>query len=199
MEICGGIASGKTTLAALIETSGIRAVFEDFKANPFWEAFYADPVSYAFETEITFLLQHYHVVKRAALSKRTFVCDFSLVLDRAYVDVTVNPTKRKTVLAVFDEVQRELGQPSLLIYLRCSGETELARIRQRARPTENSISIEYLKALNDAVEHHVEAVAPTVRVVRIDSDRENFATDEHTRMGVVRTIRKELSQECERL
>ena len=33
--------------------------------NPFWEAFYTDPSAYTFETEITFLLQHYHFAKVA--------------------------------------------------------------------------------------------------------------------------------------
>jgi len=196
IEVCGGIGSGKTTIAALLAKYSVApALFENFHANPFWEAFYTDPARYAFETEVTFLLQHYHAVKRAAESSRLFVCDFSFVLDRAYVDVTLRDAKRDAFLAVFDEVQRELDTPSLLVHLRCSAETELARIQQRARASESSISTEYLQSLNDAVERHVEAVSPTVRVVRLDSDRQNFATDEPTRRNVVTTLRTELSGE----
>ena len=191
VEICGGIASGKTTLASVLNGCGFDAVFEDFRANPFWEAFYADPASYAFETEVTFLLQHYHGVKKTAESSRLFVCDFSFVLDRAYVDVTLRDAKRRTFLTVFDEVHRELGKPGLLLHLRCSAETELARIRQRARATERSISIEYLDSLNDAVERYANAAAATVRTLCIDSDRQNFATDELTRRDVAKMVRAE--------
>jgi deoxyadenosine/deoxycytidine kinase len=46
IEICGGIASGKTTLAVLMQRSGYSAVFENFTLNPFIENFYSDPVFY---------------------------------------------------------------------------------------------------------------------------------------------------------
>lgn len=65
IEICGGIASGKTTLAKLLEENGIgKAIYENFEKNPFWEAFYKNPSKYAFETEIAFTLQHYHEIKK---------------------------------------------------------------------------------------------------------------------------------------
>ena len=68
IEICGGIASGKTTLANLLARSNIDPILEDFQTNLFWRAFYADPAGTAFETEITFLLQHYHQIKTARKS-----------------------------------------------------------------------------------------------------------------------------------
>ena len=65
IEICGGIASGKTSLAKLLEEHTIGTViYEDFKVNPFWEAFYNNPGEYIFETELTFTLQHYHEIKK---------------------------------------------------------------------------------------------------------------------------------------
>ena len=52
IEICGGIASGKTTLASLMKKLKVEVLFEDFKTNPFWKAFYVYPGKYIFETEI---------------------------------------------------------------------------------------------------------------------------------------------------
>jgi deoxyguanosine kinase len=138
-------------------------------------------------------LQHYHAIKKAAEGNRLFVCDFSFMLDRAYVDVTLRDPKRSTFLTVFDEVQREIGAPGLLVHLRCSAETELARIRQRARAAERSISIEYLQALNDAVERHASAAARAVHTLCVDSDRQNFATDEITRRDIASLVSAELS------
>ena len=60
VEVCGGIASGKTTFASLMTRIDLIPIFEDFKKNPFWEAFYCNPGKYIFETEISFILLHYH-------------------------------------------------------------------------------------------------------------------------------------------
>ena len=65
VEVCGGIASGKTTFAALMTNIGLIPVLEDFKKSPFWEAFYRNPGEYIFETEISFILLHYHQIKKA--------------------------------------------------------------------------------------------------------------------------------------
>ena len=42
LEIIGNIASGKTTLACLLEDR-FKGTFENFKENPFWESFYETP------------------------------------------------------------------------------------------------------------------------------------------------------------
>ena len=54
IEICGGIASGKTTLGGALDGKETLCCFEKFEANPFWSAFYNDPAENAFEAEITF-------------------------------------------------------------------------------------------------------------------------------------------------
>src|SRR5262245_59019820 len=90
IEIAGGIASGKTTLARLLGQSGrIKAVHEQFRKNPFFEAFYRDPAGTAFETELTFLLQHYHLQRKAMRLDGSYCVDFSAVLDHAYACVTL--------------------------------------------------------------------------------------------------------------
>jgi deoxyadenosine/deoxycytidine kinase len=63
IQICGRIASGKTTLAKLFRNKDIHLVLEDFQTNPFWKAFYDNPIQYAFEAKITFLFQDYHQIK----------------------------------------------------------------------------------------------------------------------------------------
>ena len=177
IEISGGIASGKTTLAGLFEDERAVTLFEDFKANPFWEQFYADPKRFAFETEVTFLLQHYNQIKAACGLKEPIVCDFSFLLDPAYVDVTLPEDERRVFLTVFEEVQRQLGPPALYVLLECSPEEEFRRIKARGRGTEKSIEIKYLAGLNDALARHIELAESSSRVLRIDSEHRNFAKD----------------------
>ena len=58
IEIAGVIATGKTTLAHLVQPQ--NTIFEDFKNNTFLSAFYEDPVKYAFETEFfRFIVLYY--------------------------------------------------------------------------------------------------------------------------------------------
>ena len=59
IEICGGIASGKTTLASILKQLDYNVVFERFMDNPFLNEFYTSNGSdNTFETEMVFLLLH---------------------------------------------------------------------------------------------------------------------------------------------
>ena len=188
IEISGGIASGKTTLAGLFESENAIPILEDFKANPFWEQFYADPERFAFEAEVTFLLQHYNQIKAALGSKEPIVCDFCFLLDRAYVDVTLPEEERQVFLTVFEEVKRQLEPPVLYVLLECSSEEELRRIKARGRETERSVEIEYLASVNSALARHVEMAESSSRVLRIDSEHRNFAKDTVCQAEVVAEI-----------
>lgn len=188
IEICGGIASGKTTLATLLKRAGIEAILENFQTNPFWEAFYRDSTAHAFETEVSFLLQHYHQIKTACAEEKIFACDFSLFLDLAYASVTLQGSQLKTFLAVHEEVSREVGPPVLLVYLQCGATTELERIRSRGRAVEKTITLEYLARLNDAVALQVANVHKRIRVLTIDSEHRNFVDDQKTQQELIDAV-----------
>jgi len=180
IEICGGIASGKTTFASLMKKLNIGILFEDFKTNPFWKAFYTNPGKYIFETEIAFTLLHYHQIKKRIEEQNDIiVCDFSFVLDLAYAKMGLEGSKLKAFESVYSEIHRELGAPSLLIHLKCDANTELERIRRRGRKEENSINLEFLAALNKAVEDEVLKVREKWAVLTIDSSLKDFANDEN--------------------
>ena len=188
VEICGGIASGKTTLATVLISSDFETVFEDFRSNPFWKLFYADPARYAFETEVTFLLQHYNHIKIATDHGGLFACDFSFLLDLGYADVNLSGGQYETFLAVYQEVQRSLPKPALVVRLRCGADEELARIRGRKRPEEHAIDTEYLAAINAAVERRVAELEDEIPILEIDSERNDFASDPTTQARVTREI-----------
>lgn len=167
-------------------------VFESFHDNPFWSSFYESPHEYAFETEVTFLLQHYSEIKAHAHQPKLLVCDFSLVLDRAYADVNLSGGRLAAFDAVYEQVVRELAVPLLLVHLRCGPNEELARIRSRARIEEAALQLDYLNALNVAVERRVKDMGHEVSVLEIDSEINDFAQDSKTIARVVDLIRKAL-------
>src|SRR5258708_34419241 len=88
IEVCGVIASGKTSVATALQDM-IHAEFEEFSKNPFFEAFYQDPSRNAFETELTFALQHYHQIKVSASDVPAVCFDFSPELDLAYANLNL--------------------------------------------------------------------------------------------------------------
>ncbi|SDY36184.1 deoxynucleoside kinase [Nitrosomonas sp. Nm33] len=198
IEICGGIASGKTTLANLLASLNIKPILENFQINPFWKAFYADPIGTAFETEITFLLQHYHQIKLAGKSESKIVSDFAMYLDLAYAHVTLQEDKRETFLSVYREVEKELGVPALLIHLKCDPETELKRIRERGRDVENLITIEYLQQINTQLEKILIEKANPHKLFVINSGLLDFAHDEDVKQSVLNKINTSFSLELPR-
>ena len=194
IEICGGIASGKTTFATLMKRIDVKPIYENFKENPFWRAFYLNPGDYIFETEITFLLQHYHQIQKAQLNKKSIMCcDFSLSIDIAYAKMGLKGSKLKTFLSVYNEVIKEIQPPWLLIYLKCDAEAELERIRNRCRSEENLISHEFLDSLNQAIEKQVEYVAKSTKVITIDSAKKNFVDNEYVKKEIINIVTEVLS------
>jgi deoxyadenosine/deoxycytidine kinase len=192
IEICGGIASGKTTFAALLPKLNISLIFENFHANPFFHAFYADPVNTAFETEVTFLLQHYHEIKVASKLGKLFVCDFSLFLDRAYAKVTLSEDKREAFLAVYREVVRDVLAPSLIVYLKCDPVIELDRIRHRGREAERGITLSYLEQINIQLEQVLAEPLINDEIITIDSGLVDFAHDEAVKREILNQIGQKL-------
>jgi deoxyguanosine kinase len=179
IEICGGLASGKTTFAKLMRKVGLKPILENFKKVPSWEAFYTNPGKFIFETELTFTLLHYHQIKRRIEEgSDVMLCDFSFVLDLAYAKIGLDGSKLKTFENVHSEINKELGSPSLLVPLKCDANTELERIRRRGRKEEASINLDFLEALNQAVENEVLNIQGQYQMVTIDSGIKDFANDE---------------------
>jgi deoxyadenosine/deoxycytidine kinase len=175
----------------------LSPILEDFQTNPFWQAFYADPAGTAFETEITFLLQHYHAIKLARRSQCDFVCDFSLVLDLAYAHATLSEGRREVFQRVLQEIRVEIPPPDLLIHLICEPDVELARIRRRGREVENAIAVDYLAELNRALQAQVQA-SGIKNVLVIDSAAQNFADDEAVRAAVSAEVAERVGIEAPR-
>ena len=188
IEICGGIASGKTSFASLLTRIGFDSIYESFSTNPFWDAFYSDPAKYAFETEITFTLQHYHQIKNQAFTGNQAVCDYSFLLDIAYAEMGLNGSQLAAFRSVYEEIKKELPPPSLVIHLQCDPEIELARIRARGRDVEKNITVEFLRSLNAALTEQVDKAKNHVPILTIDSTCNNFVDDDSVKSEMLQLV-----------
>jgi deoxyguanosine kinase len=188
IEICGGVASGKTTLCHLLSRNGLPSEFERFSDNPFWALFYQDPSSHAFETEVTFILQHYSQIKTSVLVPSTVAFDYSLLQDKAYARVNLDGGRLEAFEAVYGYITEEIPTPVLIIHLQCAPEEELRRIRDRARNEEKTIELPYLDALNRAIARAVDEARASIRILEIDSAALDFAHNHETQSRVVSDI-----------
>tara|TARA_B100000614_G_scaffold203846_1_gene185407 strand:+ start:1228 stop:1824 length:597 start_codon:yes stop_codon:yes gene_type:complete len=175
--VCGNIASGKSTIVSLFDKQKSNIVYENFRGILFLESFYQNPDKYSFETELSFLLQHYFFIKKAIKKYSFSIFDFSIILDRAYAEVTLSQKRKKLFQLVADDLEQEIGLPEKIIFLYCPEEILINRIKNRNREIEKSISIDYLTVLNQSIENQINLVKDKIEVVRIDSNQIDFATN----------------------
>ena len=192
IEICSVIASGKSTIAVLLQEIGFTPVLEKFDINPFLQQFYEKPEDHALETEIAFLLQHYNHIKRAKKENKSFACDFSLLLDLVFSDVTLTDKEQKVFMAVYNEVSSQVSNPDVLIHLRCDPEILLQRIQKRGREIEKTITIDYLQQLDNALSKRIDNIKNTVKIISIDSEKYNFAENDNDRKYVLSLLRNSI-------
>lgn len=194
-EVLGGIASGKTTLASVLAKQDAALLVENFASNPFFELFYANPSRYAFEAELTYMLQHYSSIANAeVVDDQPLVADFSMALDLAYARVTLGADDLAVFETVFDHALAKIGLPDVLVKLDCPPEIELARIRNRARPAEQGVTLDYLSRLNQSVEQVLlDWRFEGLEVLRIDSHMLDFRPEGRDRDAVVSRVLNALS------
>jgi deoxyadenosine/deoxycytidine kinase len=192
IEIAGAIASGKTTLATILGQAGIAPILEDFDANPFWRAFNLDRQAHAFETETTFLLQHYHDIKLASGTGLPIVCDFSPLLDLAYANVTLTNVERGLFFPLVQHVQKVIGPPALVIQVQCRPAAAIERIRLRGRAAEMTITPKYLESVSGQLAEILAKTQPGQAFMVIDTERENIVGDGEVRRKIIERIRGHL-------
>lgn len=171
IEICGGIAAGKSTLAKLLELNGYTAIFERFEDNPFLKEFYQNvEQDNTFETEMVFALLHYNQIKQ--MQKRDLiVSDYSMLQDYCYALQNLNEHEKKMFINMYEYLSGLLIPVNLIIYLKCGVDCLQNRIRERKRDMESTISREYLQQHIDVLEKELEKEE---NVLVIDSEKYDF-------------------------
>jgi deoxyguanosine kinase len=150
----GPIGVGKTSLALrLAERLKAETLLEEPEANPFLERFYRDSARYAFPTQLAFLfrrIDQLHALAKRDVFDRIFVADFLLEKDALFASLTLADDELALYQQIFANLSVQAPVPDLVIYLDASPTSLLARIAQRGRPMEVSISEAYLEQLCEA-------------------------------------------------
>lgn len=174
IELCGGIASGKSTFASVAQNylANSIAVYEQISDNCFLTDFYLDPKYYAFETEIAFLLQHMHQIKVAQKTSNVLICDYSLEQDYAYGESNLVGGALNAFYQTYQEAINQIHPADLILFFDCPINVLLKRIKTRNRGNERGIDSEYLSHTINCLKQRLESVA--CPVVVIDSEKYDF-------------------------
>lgn len=159
LSIEGCMGSGKTTLAKHLADAILASpLIEESGRHPFIKEFYVAPESYAVETEIAFVLLHYHQIlreKRAGLFNGTVVSDFAMDRDYVFSTLTLkDPADWELFENTYNLLKRRLPTPDRLIYLRAPVDFLAKRIAQRGRDYEKIMTRSYLETVNAALDKY---------------------------------------------
>ncbi|MFA5162133.1 MAG: deoxynucleoside kinase [Elusimicrobiales bacterium] len=185
--IAGTIGVGKSTLTTeLAKALNFEPILEEVAGNPYLAHFYKDMKSYGTMMQVWLLnhrfRQHREFVSRISLGRiRGVVQDRTIWEDTIFArmlnehpDKIISDLDYNTYLDLFDNmVLRELVFPQLMIYLECRPETAIQRIHSRGRVMEQTIDVDYLRALQRNYDQFIsEMEGAGVRVLRVNW--ENF-------------------------
>jgi len=154
----GVIGVGKTSLTKLLATrTGARLNLEVVEENPFLAKFYSNRGTYAFQTQIFFLLSRFRQQQslfQEDLFQANLVSDYLFAKDRIFANVNLGDDELALYNQLANILEDRVLKPDLVVYLQARTEVLLQRIRWRGRAFEQDMDRSYLEALNAAYSYY---------------------------------------------
>ena len=192
--ISGLIGAGKTTLAeALAKELNLPVFYEPVTNNEYLKDFYTDMKRYAFPMQIYLLNKRFKQQQQIVWNGTGGVQDRTIYEDSVFARMLcdsgyMEEREHKTYLELFQNMSNFMKKPNIIVHLDLTPEESLRRIQLRNRDCEQSISLEYLKALHTAYEDFVNDIAKIIPVIKVDYQR--F----HTAEQMAKVIKTEYEQ-----
>lgn len=180
IAIAGNIGAGKTTLTRLLAKHfKWEPQFEDVVENPYLEDFYNEMDRWSFNLQVYFLNSRFRQIlnirnnKKDVIQDRTIYEDARIFAPNLHAMGLMSSRDYNNYSSLFELMESVTEAPDLLIYLRSSVPNLVGQIQNRGRDYENSISIDYLKRLNERYEEWIKAYDKG-KLLIIDVDNINF-------------------------
>jgi len=199
VAIAGNIGAGKTTLCTQLgKTFGWEVHYESTDDNPYLIDFYEDMRRWSFNLQIFFLHKRYQQILKILAGTKTVVQDRTIYED-AHIfapnlhDMGLMSTRDfNNYKELFHTMSSQVQPPDLLIYLRAGIPTLVDHIQLRGREYEGSISLDYLRRLNDPHETWISSYREGPLLI-INSDEVDFAQDQEDLGKVVSMVDREIN------
>jgi len=198
IAIAGNIGAGKTTLCGkLAKNFGWETHFESAEDNPYLADFYLDMKRWSFNLQIYFLNNRYQQVLEILEGDQTVIQDRTIYEDAFIFAPNLHDmglmTSRdfKNYFSLFETMSSQIQAPDLLIYLRADIPTLVSHIQSRGREYEGSMSLDYLKRLNDRYEKWINGYN-SGRLLIINSSDVDFENNAEDLGTIVNQVQGEL-------
>ncbi len=147
----GPIGVGKSSLTNILSARfEARRVMEVVEENPFLASFYGDRDTYAFQTQMFFLLSRFRqqqALFQQDLFREVTVSDYLFEKDRIFAALTLKSDELALYERMFEVLEPRVAKPDLVIYLQARLDVLLARIKKRGRDFERKFDAVYLESL----------------------------------------------------
>ncbi len=177
LAIAGNIGVGKTELThRLSEELSWAAYYEPVIQNPYLDAFYENMSRWSFHLQIYFLSERFKAQVEIGKSPLPFIQDRTIYEDAEIFARTLHAQGSMTevdyqnYVSLFGCMVSFLRRPDLILYLKASPETLMQRIARRGRPSEQSITVDYIGRLNHAYDDWMQRARGETEVLEIDTD-----------------------------
>ncbi len=156
IAIVGNIGAGKTTLAAkLAQHFKWDLYLEAVEHNPYLKDFYEDMERWAFHLQVYFLNSRFKQVLQIqaashnVIQDRTIYEDAFIFAKNLHQSGLMSSRDYDNYFSLFESMIGMVKAPDLMIYLKADLPKLIGHIEKRNRDYENSISINYLRNLNE--------------------------------------------------
>jgi deoxyadenosine/deoxycytidine kinase len=198
VAIAGNIGAGKTTLTEMLSKHfGWDVHYEATDNNPYLADFYLDMKRWSFNLQIFFLSSRYEQMLRIQRGNRTVIQDRTIYED-AFIfapnlaDMGLMERRDfENYVNLFQSIVSQIKPPDLLIYLKANIPTLVEHIQMRGRDYEGSISIDYLKRLNERYDNWINNYKEG-RLLVINVDNLDFQGKKEDMGRVVELVQAEL-------
>lgn len=198
IAIAGNIGAGKTTLTEMLAKHfGWDVHYENTENNPYLSDFYLDMKRWSFNLQVFFLSSRYQQVLRILQGNRTVIQDRTIYED-AFIfapnlaDMGLMERRDfENYLTLFQSIVSQVKAPDLLIYLKASIPTLVEHIQMRGRDYEGSISLDYLKRLNDRYDGWINGYREG-KLLIINVDNLDFSSNKEHAAKVLEMVQAEL-------
>lgn len=186
----GNIGAGKTTVGRAIAASGVlnfieepTTIWREGFASNMLELFYSDAKRWGLTFQMCALLTRaktwremsQHNDHTSIILERSVFCDRYVFAENGYRTGLFSLAEYQLYCEMWDfMVSNGCAEPDLVLYLRTPAEVCLQRIQARGREEERSISLEYLRQLENL---HDEWLLDQPQTVVLDGERRWSAQD----------------------
>lgn len=183
IAVSGNIGAGKTTLSEMLGAHYKWMVqYEDTNTNPYLSDFYEDMHRWSFNLQIYFLNSRYKQIldirsgDKVVIQDRTIYEDAFIFAPNLHEMGLMSKRDMDNYRTLFDLMTSQVDPPDLLIYLRASIPKLVEHIQKRGRDYEGSISLDYLKRLNEKYENWISGYN-IGNLLIIDADNTDFKSN----------------------